>query len=457
VKINNHGVAAAARVEAEAAGGHFDDLMARMAGCFRRWEPRTSAKKYVRALMSDLPRKSCWTIAEYAGDATPGKMQHLLEAAKWDTMAAMAAVRAFVCEHLDDADAVAILDESGQEKKGKATVGVKRQYVGCAGRVSNAINIVYCSFATKAGHALVGARPYLPREWATDPDRRAQARVPEELAFATKPQLGRQILADLHAEGRLPPWVTGDEVYGADPNLRAWMESVGAGYVLAVAKSTPIAFTKASTARADTALKMLIAADWVIESCGAGSKGGRRYAWAWIGTADPRRHLLIRRSLVPNDKGIREMAFYLCFVPEGRPVTLRTLINVAGRRWPVEEDFQIAKDAFGLDHSQVRIYPALLRHLVLTMAAPAVVAITAAHARRTTTTATTTPPPTSPHDTPPADTGLIPLTVVEMKRLVNLLTRSWHGLQHHLRWHLWRRRHQARARWFHQRTRLAHR
>jgi SRSO17 transposase len=186
VTINDHGAAAAARVEAEAAEGHLDDLMADMAGCFRRWEPRASARKYVRALMSDLPRKNCWTIAEHAGDATPGKMQHLLEAAKWDTMAAMAAVRGFVCEHLDDGDAVAILDESGQEKKGTATVGVKRQYVGCAGRVSNAINVVYCSFAVKAGHALVGARPYLPREWATDPDRRGRARVPEELAFATK-------------------------------------------------------------------------------------------------------------------------------------------------------------------------------------------------------------------------------------------------------------------------------
>ena len=83
---------------------------------FRRWEPRVQARKNMRALMSDLPRKNCWTLAEHAGDATPGKMQHLLERAKWDTMTAMAAVRGFVCEHLDDGDAAAILDESGQER-----------------------------------------------------------------------------------------------------------------------------------------------------------------------------------------------------------------------------------------------------------------------------------------------------------------------------------------------------
>jgi hypothetical protein len=118
--------------------------------------------------------------------------------------------------------------------------------------------------------------------------------------------------------------------------LRAWLEQTGTGYVLGISKSTPIAFTKATTARADEALKMLIASDWVITSCGAGSKGERRYAWAWVGTVGPRHHPLIRHSLVPNAKGIRELAFYLCFVPQDRPATLRTLLAVAGRRWPVE-------------------------------------------------------------------------------------------------------------------------
>jgi SRSO17 transposase len=454
VTINDHEAAAAAMVEAAAVGEHLDDVMAVMAGCFRRWEPRAAARRYVMALMSDLPRKNCWSIAEHAGDTTPGKMQHLLERAKWDTMAAMAAIRGFVCSHLENGDAVAILDESGQEKKGTATVCVKRQYVGCAGRVSNAINIVYCSFATAAGHALVGARPYLPKEWAADATRREQAGVPAHLTFATKPELGRQILADLHAEGRLPGWVTGDEVYGGDPHLRAWLESeqVNTGYVLAISKATRVRLHRAATVRADAVLKTLRACDWVIDSCGDGSKGERRYAWAWAATADPRHHLLIRRSLLPNDKGVRELAFYLCFAPQGRPVTLRVLIKVAGRRWPVEEDFQVGKDAFGLDHSQVRTYPALLRHLVLTMAALAVCAVTAAHTR--TTSSSLPPPPTSPDDTPPADPGLIPLTVAEVKRLVNLLTRHQHSLAHHLHWHIWRRRHQARARWFHQRTRL---
>jgi hypothetical protein len=108
----------------------------------------------------------------------------------------------------------------------------------------------------------------------------------------------------------------------------------------------------------------------------------------------------------------------------------------------VEEDFQVGKTAFGLDHSQVRTYPALLRHLVLAMAALAVAAVTAAH---THTTSSLTSTPTTPDTAPPADPGLIPLTVAEVKRLINLFTPNRHSITHHLRWHIWRRLHQARA------------
>jgi hypothetical protein len=139
----------------------------------------------------------------------------------------------------------------------------------------------------------------------------------------------------------------------------------------------------------------------------------------------------------------------------GRPATLPTLVAIAGRRWPVEEDFQVGKDHFGLDHSQVRLYTALLRHLVLAMIALAAYAVAAAAIRANTNTLAAAP--THPNDEPPADPGLIPLTVAEIKRLANLATHTGHALAHHLRWAWWRRRHQARARWFHHRTRLRRR
>jgi SRSO17 transposase len=162
------------------------------------------------------------------------------------------------------------------------TCGVKPQYVGCAGQVANAINIVYCTYASGRGHAQVGARLYLPQEWAADPARRERAGVPEDVVFKTKPELGIDILTDLLAANALPPWVTGDEVYGRDPALRVWCEDRGVGYVLGVPCSFPIRLTSGRKVRADQALGFVPATAWNRASCGPGSKGDRTYDWARI-------------------------------------------------------------------------------------------------------------------------------------------------------------------------------
>jgi hypothetical protein len=157
--------------------------------------------------------------------------------------------------------------------------------------------------------------------------------------------------------------------------------------------------------------------------------------------------LLIRRSLSkPTD-----LAYFYCYVPDHVPATLTALVTVTGQRWTIEEDHEFGKDQFGFDQSQVRLYTPIMRHITLVMAALAVCAVTAAQAR-----AYTQPLPTatSPTEPPPPDLGLIPLTVVEVKKLFNLATRAWHSTEHYLYWSWWRRRHQARARWYHHRARL---
>jgi SRSO17 transposase len=257
-------------VEAQAAYAKLTELMGRLAGCFARVEPRRTARGYLTGLIADLPRKNCWTLAQHAGDATPDKMQRLLERARWDAGAAMRTVRDFAVAGLGGQDAVVVLDESGQEKKGERTVGVKRQYVGCAGQVANAINVVYATYATGRGHALVAARPYLPKEWACDAERRAAAGVPKDVVFATKPELAVQILTELHTAGILPPWVTGDEVYGRDRRLRAWCEEHGVGYVLGVPRSFRIALPSGIRMRADTASRLVPTGAWTRASCGPG-------------------------------------------------------------------------------------------------------------------------------------------------------------------------------------------
>jgi hypothetical protein len=186
---------------------------------------------------------------------------------------------------------------------------------------------------------------------------------------------------------------------------------------------------------------------WEVRSAGQGSKGERWYAWAWIGTASPRHSLLVRRHLKTG-----ELAFCYCYVPEGQLASKARLIRAAGLRWPVEESFELGKGSFGLDQCQARTYTAVLRHLVLVMAALAVCAVTAAQLRER--TGAQAPPPASPAQAPPADAGLIPLTVREIQRLLATALSKPQPTAHAAHWLQWRRRHQARSRWFHQRARL---
>jgi hypothetical protein len=131
---------------------------------------------------------------------------------------------------------------------------------------------------------------------------------------------------------------------------------------------------------------------------------------------------------------------------------LTRLVRAAGRRWPVEEEFEVGKDCFGLDQCQARLYTAITRHIVLVMTALAICAVTAARLRDRTDTQA--PPPVTPSQAPPADPGMIPLTVPEIRRLLAAAIQHSHPPGHAARWLNWRRRHQARSRWFHQRTRL---
>lgn len=438
-------------VEGERAVANLGVLHSRLRSCFARRKPFEQARKYITGLVSDLPRKNGWTIAEHVGDRTPDRTQRLLNQAVWDHDRVQGVVRRFVVEQLGDQPLrVGALDESGQEKQGEHTAGAKRQYMGCAGRVANGVNTVYCSYATPGGHALVAARVYVPEEQLADPERRKVLGIPAAVVFRTKSQLAQDILADMIADKSIPPWIAGDEVYGRAGRLRVFLESNGIGYVMRVGCAFTLEPRPGQRIRADTAVTTHLSGRkhkqlWQVCSV-TGSKGERAYAWAWLATTSPHHYLLIRKHLSTG-----ELAYHYCHIPAGQPDTLMTLVRVACLRWPVEEGFEFGKDHFGLDHSQVRLYTALLRHIVLTLAALAVCAITAAQAK---TRAPAPILPTTPHEQPPTDLGLIALTVAEIKRLFTLATRRHLPESHHLHWVWWRRRHQARARWFHHRTRL---
>jgi SRSO17 transposase len=190
----------------------------------------------LRGLASELPAKNCWTLAEAVGDRTPGVMQHFLAAVVWDEDAVREDLRAYVVAHLGGTDPILVVDESGDLKKGTATVGVQRQYTGTAGRIENSQVAVYLGYATEAGHAFIDSELYLPKSWTGDRDRCRAAGVPEDVEFATKPALATAMITRALDAGVAVGWVTGDEVYGADPGLRGELETRGTGYVLAIAR-----------------------------------------------------------------------------------------------------------------------------------------------------------------------------------------------------------------------------
>ncbi len=434
------------------------ELLDQLRPAFARTGPWLQAGKYVAAVMSDLPRRNGWTIARHAGDRSPDRTQRLLNRAAWDTMAAMSAVRQFAVAGLDQAAArrrgrrplaIGALDETGQEKAGTATAGVKRQHMGCAGGVENGINTVHLSYVRQGtGHALIGARQWIPREQIDDPVRSLAAGLPLDLEFKTKGQLAIDIIADALAGGVVLDFACGDEVYGNCTRLREFLEDAGLAYILRVPSNFRVTLVRQVTRTcAETVRALGSGLRWEVRPAGNGSKGQRWYAWAWAGTASPRHHLLIRRHLRTG-----ELAYHYCFVPEGQPAPMTRLIRAAGLRWPAGEDFEFGKDDFGLDQSQVRLYTAITRHTVLVMAALAICAVTAAQLKDRTNTQA--PPPVRPGQAPPPDPGMIPLTVPEVRRLIAAATtRPWPP-GHIEHWSGWTRTHQARSRWFHQRTRL---
>ena len=131
-------------------------------------------------------------------------------------------LRDYVIDAFGDPGAILVVDETGDVKKGVHSVGVQRQYSGTAGRVENSQVAVYLTYAAPRGHALIDRALYLPKSWAEDSDRCRNAGIPtEKRDFATKPTLATMLI-DRAVHAQVPAaWVAGDEVYGADPRLRA--------------------------------------------------------------------------------------------------------------------------------------------------------------------------------------------------------------------------------------------
>src|SRR5205823_689794 len=174
------------------------------------------------------------------GEPIPDRMQRLLYRVAWDVDAARDRLQEFVIETFGDPQGIGVVDETGFLKKGTHSVGVARQYTGTAGKRENSQVATVLSYASKDAHVFLDRELYLPQAWASDRTRRAEAHVPQEVGFATKPQQAIAMLKRAWEQGVPMRWVTGDEVYGDSPRLRETIQEHGRFYVLAVSANTRV-------------------------------------------------------------------------------------------------------------------------------------------------------------------------------------------------------------------------
>jgi SRSO17 transposase len=350
----------------------FQDICARIGLLFYRTDSRAHARRYLRGLLAPLERKNGWTIAEYSGAREPKAVQRFLNLTPWDAGGLRDQVRDYAMGYFADPRGVLIADPTGFAKKGTKSAGVQRQYSGTLGRVDNCQVGTFLAYAnTRGDRVLIDRELYLPKDsWCADPDRRAEAGIPEVVTFATRPQQVAAMIERTVAAEVPFAWFAADEEFGQNPGLRADLEARQIAYCMAVPRTTDVRTGNISTATSNPRVAENIAArlkphDWTRRSAGIGTKGFRVYDWALAdGPADgPQRHQYVFRRNTTDG----ELAYFHCYNP--RREGLSELVRVIGSRWPIEESFEAAKNEAGLDNYQVRLYHAWYRHITLAMLA----------------------------------------------------------------------------------------
>jgi SRSO17 transposase len=393
------------------------DLAAEFAGIFAQKRTYDKAAAYVAALGDPaVPVKSCWSMAESAGNQTPGQFQSLIGENKWapekiwDGIAVTAARNLGRNSGGDQLGPGVVADETADEKRGKHTAGVSHQYAGCAGGIVNCVTWVMMSLIGAHSKTWVSARIFLPEKtWftgdgETGAKRREKAGIPGKTAFASKPELARLQYEHLRELGIPFFWAAGDEVYGRYGKLREDHEKNGEAYAYFIPRNYVVRTSKGESKKVG---ELLDRADgrYELRSAGPGVNGPRYYKWAMLSLESKNRFLLIRKpettepgakretggestgkesiaapgetpppsagkpgSAKPGDRVKDELVtFCICYIPDDSPIkpTMTNMVTMAGKRWGVEETMGTAKGPIGWDESQFRQWESTQHHTAL--------------------------------------------------------------------------------------------
>lgn len=195
--------------------------------------------RYLRGLLEEGKRKSLEPLAARLGeDADYQSMQQFLTDSPWDPAAVVRAVAERVTPEIDVE--AWVLDDTGFPKQGKHSPGVKRQYSGTLGKTGNCQVGVSLHAVGARGTAPLGWALYLPEEWCSDAERRRKAKIPDEVAFKTKPELGVELIERACGWEAPRAPVLGDAAYGDNTALRERLDAAATEYVLSVSPETTV-------------------------------------------------------------------------------------------------------------------------------------------------------------------------------------------------------------------------
>lgn len=369
--------------------------------CFNRSEPRDNLETIVRGQLSNLERKSLEPIALAAGVA-PRTLQDFVSCGHWDHQRLRDRMQRTVAERHAHPQAIGLIDESGNPKKGDCTCGVHRQYCGNTGKVDNCVVGVHLGYVQGDFQCILDSDLFLSKEWANDQTRREKAKVPKEIIFRTKPQIALEQVKRALNNGVRFSALTFDELYGRSGPFLDGLAELGQNYVGEIPcdftgwlqepkillKPLPAEKRRRGRRRHYPRLsrKSLAACEvrnlvihspvfyqqkWQHYRIKDGEKGP--VVWEVKSAAFYRKqgqdglpkqaHTLIvaRNVLKPG-----EIKYFLSNRSLQFPeVTLEALLWIAFSRWPIERCFEIGKRDLGMDHFEVRHWEGIHRHFYI--------------------------------------------------------------------------------------------
>jgi SRSO17 transposase len=363
---------------------------------FKRSEQRCWAPLYLQGLIGPGARKSVEPMAERVCPGQTQQLHHFVSTSPWSTAPLEQVLRKTADALVGGKDAVLIVDDTALPKQGKHSVGVKRQHCGVLGKQANCQVLVSLTLAQKEVPVPIALRLYLPKDWAQDKARRAQAKVPELISFATKGDIALAQIDIALANGVRFDTVLADAAYGSSADFRAGLTQRGLRWAVGVQPTQkvypadvtldmpanppvgrPVKHAKPSVPSVSVVQMIAMLGPKALRRCSwrSGTKGmlSAQFASVRVRVADGDlishgQHLPGQAAwLVCEARSSGERKYYFTSHPPNTP--RRTLVRAIKARWACEQAHQQLKDELGLDHYEGRSWLGLHHHALLTMIA----------------------------------------------------------------------------------------